>query len=247
MDALSWSLLSAAAGVAVVHTALGPDHYLPFVMIGRARRWRLARLLAVTSLCGLGHVGSSLVLGGLGIAAGMAIGGIEGLEALRGSLAGWALVAVGAAYALWGMRRALRQRRGIALHRHGGDVHVHAGGDHVHEHPHGHAHAHRQRHPRDTDANADVTFWALFLVFVLGPCEPLIPLFVVPASEGRWALAGLVGGVFGVATIATMLAVTGALYAGASRLPLGPLERWSHALAGSVVAASGAAILFLGL
>jgi hypothetical protein len=40
----------------------------------------------------------------------------------------------------------------------------------------------------------------------------------------------------------TVLALTGA-----RQLRVGPLERWSHTLAGSVIAASGLAILFLGL
>ena len=38
-----------------------------------------------------------------------------------------------------------------------------------------------------------------------------------------------------------------AALAGSRQLRFGPLERWSHALAGTVVAASGLAILFLGL
>lgn len=238
MDTLSWNLLLAAIGIAVVHTALGPDHYLPFVMIGRARRWSMARMLAITALCGLGHVGSSLLLGGLGIAVGVALAGVEGLEAMRGGIAGWALVAAGTAYGLWGVRRALRHRHGLELHSHGDAVHVHHHGPPLH---HDHHHDHHEA------TGPDVTFWALFLVFVLGPCEPLLPLFVAPASEGRWGLAAAVGGAFGVATIATMLAVTAAMYAGVSRLPLGPLERWSHALAGGVVAGSGAGILWLGL
>ena len=100
MDALSWELLIAAVTLAVLHTALGPDHYLPFVMIGRARKWSMARILFVTLLCGIGHVGSSIVLGSVGIGVGMAIGSVEALELLRGSASGWALVALGAAYGL---------------------------------------------------------------------------------------------------------------------------------------------------
>ena len=42
------------------------------------------------------------------------------------------------------------------------------------------------------------------------------------------------------------VSLTAAALTGAKQLRLGPLERWSHALAGSVVAASGLAILFLG-
>jgi ABC-type nickel/cobalt efflux system permease component RcnA len=231
-----WTLPLAALTVAVTHTAIGPDHYLPFVMIGRARRWSMARTLFVTAICGLGHVGSSLLLGGLGIAIGMALG----FENLRGDWAAWGLVAIGVAYALWGVRRARRHRHGLEPHSHGGHVHIHHGGEgHHHHHEHGHAHTPATKGP-------NVTFWALFLVFVLGPCEPLIPLMAVAGTEGGWPLILTISLAFTVATVATMMAITGVMYAGVSRLPLGPLERWSHAMAGSVVALSGVGIL-LGL
>jgi len=240
VNVLEWSLLTAAAGVALVHTVLGPDHYLPFVMLARARGWSNARTLAITSACGVGHVASSVVLGGLGVLAGLAVGRIEGLEGGRGGLAAWALVAFGFAYALWGARHALRSAKGIEPHHHHGHVHLHAHGDHAHHHPdEGAAGALERR--------AATTFWALFVIFVLGPCEPLIPLFVVPASRGSWGLAAVTAAVFGVVTVVTMVAVTAGALAGVRMLPLGPLERWSHTLAGAVIAASGLAILFLGL
>ena len=244
MDVLSWNLLLAAIGIAVVHTALGPDHYLPFVMIGRARRWSLARTLGITALCGLGHVASSLLLGAVGIAAGMAIAGVENVEGIRGDAAAWALLAGGCAYALWGLRRALRNRGGLEPHEHGGHVHVHQGGQRQHQHGPSESESAEHEAP---ESGPNVTFWALFLVFVLGPCEPLIPLFVAPVSRGRWDVALITGLAFAVATIGTMLGLTAALHAGVARLPFGPLERWSHAMAGSVIALSGAGILFLGL
>jgi nickel/cobalt exporter len=82
---------------------------------------------------------------------------------------------------------------------------------------------------------------------VLGPCEPLIPLFVLPASRGQWGLTAGAALVFGIITIATMVALTALAVLGAQHLRLGPLERWSHTLAGVVVAASGLAVIFLGL
>ena len=109
----SWSLLGAAFGVGVVHTLLGPDHYLPFIMLAKARGWSRLQTVLVTSACGLGHVASSVILGGLGIVFGLAVGRIDDLESGRGPLAAWALVAFGLAYALWGLRHALRKRKGI--------------------------------------------------------------------------------------------------------------------------------------
>lgn len=240
MDGLSFGMLLAATGVAFVHTALGPDHYLPFVMLAKARGWTLRRTLWITAVCGVGHVLSSLLLGGIGIAAGVALGAIESVEAQRGEVAAWALLGIGLAYALWGLRQGLRTRRGVALHDHAGDLHLHPGGGHAHTHApghHGHAHAVRRT----------TTFWALFLVFVLGPCEPLIPLFMVPASQMRWGAAIATGVVFALVTIGTMLAITAGALLGVARLPLDSLQRWMHALAGAVIAGSAAAMLFLGL
>ena len=234
MDGFSWSLLVAAAGVALVHTALGPDHYLPFVMLARARRWSARRTAAVTALCGLGHVASSVLLGGVGVLLGVGVARLERADATRGSLAAWALVALGLAYGVWGLRKALRHSSGIEPHAHDGEVHLHVRGDRPHHH--GHA-ADKSR----------AGFWTLFAIFVLGPCEPLIPLFILPASRGRWGLAALSAFVFGVTTIGVMVSLTLLQHAGLSRIRLGALEKWSHALAGLVIATSGLTILFLGL
>ena len=233
MTGFSLSVLAAAAGVAFLHTLLGPDHYLPFIVLARARSWTKTRTLVVTAICGFGHVASSVILGGLGVVFGVAMARIEGVEGGRGDLAAWVLVAFGLAYAAWGLRHALRRNKGIKTHDHHGHIHLHTHGDTDHSHQHG--------------MGSKLTFWALFLIFVLGPCEPLIPLFVLPASRGDWGLAAATAVVFTIVTLTTMIGLTAAALAGAKQIRLGPLERWSHTLAGTVVAASGLAILFLGL
>ena len=233
MDAFSIDLLAAAAAIALTHTVLGPDHTLPFVMLSRARHWSRRRSLVVTFVCGVGHVGSSVLLGVLGLALGYGVAHISAVEATRGNVAAWALVALGIAYAVWGLRHAVRTRAGIVPHQHHGHLHLHTHGDDAHQHDH----VDRSR----------TTFWALFTVFVLGPCEPLIPLFVLPASRGRWGTAAATAVVFSVVTIATMVTLVSLALAGVRRLPLEALERWSHALAGGVIAGSGLVVIFLGL
>jgi len=234
MTGLSWSLILAAVGLGFIHTVLGPDHYLPFVMLARARHWSLTRTLLITTACGVGHVASSVVLGGVGLALGVAVGRLEAWETGRGDLAAWALVAFGTAYAVWGVRHALRSARGLEPHQHRGHVHLHSAGHQPHEHEAG-------------GAASATTFWTLFLVFVLGPCEPLIPLFLLPASRGSWGMAAVVAVVFGVVTVLTMVGLTTLAVTGVRHLPLGPLERWSHAMAGVLVAACGLSVIFLGL
>ena len=52
--------------VAFFHAAI-PTHWLPFVLVARARGWNRAKTLLVTVFAGLGHVALTTVLG-LGLA-----------------------------------------------------------------------------------------------------------------------------------------------------------------------------------
>jgi nickel/cobalt transporter (NicO) family protein len=244
IDGLSWSLLLAAAGIALTHTLLGPDHYVPFLRLAHARGWSRARAVAVSVLCGTGHVLSSIGLGVLGLLLGFAVGRLEGVERGRGDLAAWALVAFGAAYALWGARRSIRRSRGLTVHRHGGQVHLHMSAGAPHEH--GSAAGTGPREGREPGSSS-TGFWTLFIIFVLGPCEPLIPLFMLPASRGRWALAGVTAALYGLLTVSFMAALTWAGVSGLRRLRLGSLERWADTLAGAAIAGSGLLVVALGL
>lgn len=58
-----WFMILTAGSLGFLHTLMGPDHYLPFVMMARAQDWSRKKTAWVTFLCGLGHVGSSLVIG----------------------------------------------------------------------------------------------------------------------------------------------------------------------------------------
>ena len=102
--------------------------------------------------------------------------------------------------------------------------------------------------PAGAFAGADrVTPWALFIVFVLGPCEPLIPLMVVPGMARDWLAVAAVVGVFGLLTVGAMLLAVVAAWRGIALLGAGRVGRHADVAAGLVVAASGAAVLFLGL
>lgn len=229
-------LCGTAATLGVAHTAVGPDHYLPFIMMSRARQWTLGRTLWITFLCGLGHVLSSVVLGLVGVGLGIAVLKLETFEGMRGSVAAWMLIGFGFAYFLWGVRRAIRGRE----HSH---VHVHADGT-MHDHTHGHEDEHAHVHEKK---GRELTPWVLFVVFVLGPCEVLIPLLMYPAAERSVGGLLLVTGVFGFATVGTMLLIVALLAWGASFARLGSFERYTHALAGGVICLSGLAIQVLGL
>jgi ABC-type nickel/cobalt efflux system permease component RcnA len=239
-------LAGTAAGVGVVHTLLGPDHYLPFVVLGRARGWSTRRTAGVTLTCGLAHVASALLLGLGGIALGVAVSRMTHLEELRGSLTAWLLISVGLVYGAWGLRRALRGERHVHVEPEP-IAHAHP---HDHHHPHGHAphhgHPHSHGEPEQPREWRSLTPWVLFVVFVLGPCEPLIPLVMVPAAAGSVAGVVVVSVVFSLATLVAMLAAVTVGRHGLDLLPLGRLERYTHAFAGAAIFVSGVGIRLLG-
>ena len=88
--------------------------------------------------------------------------------------------------------------------------------------------------------------WTLFLVFVFGPCEPLIPLMMAPAMRHDAGAVLLVVGAFGAVTIGLMLALVAVGHAGLRLSALAVAERHSHVLVGGVLAATGLAMRFLG-
>jgi nickel/cobalt exporter len=229
-------LCGTAATLGFIHTLLGPDHYLPFVVMKRARKWSMAKTAWITFACGLGHVLSSVVLGLIGIAFGIAVMKLEAFEAFRGNLAAWGLIGFGFAYAGWGLHRGLRNSSHTHLHLRGQGAPVHS---HTHDGTHFHTH--------ETAPKANITPWILFTIFVLGPCEPLIPLLMYPAARHSLFGTVLVAAVFSVVTISTMMGIVIAASWGIGFARFGMLERWTHALAGAAICLSGLAIQLLGL
>lgn len=241
-------IIATALTLGLVHTAIGPDHYLPFVVLGRSEGWSLKRTLLLTFICGLAHVLSSIVVGGLGIGLGWSLSSMEGFEGIRGSVASYTLMGFGGLYMIYGLVR--------AKHGHS-HIHVHKDGT-KHAHPHRHERANLKHDsgkahsdlPHDQNPHVRThqrTFWALFIVFVLGPCEPLIPLLMVPASSHSLTGVMAVSLVFSAATIGMMMLIVTFGYLGVNRLPLGKLERYTHALSGGAILVSGVVIQLFGL
>ncbi len=230
-------LIGAAASIGFFHTLLGPDHYLPFIAMSRARKWSRGKTTLVTVLCGIGHVLSSVFIGFIGIALGIAVSKLEAFESFRGNVATWALISFGLVYFVWGMRKALRSKP----HKHS---HSHSNGtDHLHTHAHTDEHVHVHEKP----GMKSITPWVLFLIFVLGPCEPLIPILMYPAAKSSIIAIILVTGTFGATTILTMLGVVLISSFGINIIPSVKFERYTHAIAGAIVCLSGLSILLLGL
>jgi nickel/cobalt transporter (NicO) family protein len=230
-------LLLTAISLAFFHTLAGPDHYLPFIVISKAKKWSLAKTGWFTVLCGLGHVGSSVIIGLTGIAFGMAVSKLVWIESWRGSIISWIFTALGMMYLVWAIYRLMRNKTHTHFHFH------RDGGGHFHEHRHHEEHL----HIHEKEGGASLTPWFLFTVFVFGPCEPLIPVVMYPAAKNDFRELVIVTAAFSLVTVFTMLGIVLLTSYGLKFMPVRSMERYRHVIAGGTIFACGLGMILLGL
>jgi len=231
-----------AASIGFFHTLTGPDHYLPFIVMAKARKWTASKTIWITVLCGIGHVGSSVVIGLIGIATGIAVARLEFIEGYRGGIAAWIFILFGLVYFIWGLYKAYKNKP----HKH---FHIHEDNE-IYLHKHSHEHLHEgetHKHTHKAEKKINITPWILFTVFVFGPCEPLIPILMYPAAQESISGMLIVTAVFTFFTIATMLSIVLISLFGFNFIPMHKMERYMHAIAGCTILLCGLAIEFLGL
>lgn len=215
-----YALWSAALLTAVIHTITGPDHYLPFIAIAKSRGFTLSKTLFWTFICGLGHIGSALLiaLGFVYLSHRLTDTQFAWLEDNRSNLAAYTLIGLGGAYLLWALRHRYLHQAGKA-HHHGHMLH--GGQDFV---------------------SGNITVWVMFIIFVLGPCEALLPVLTASSVMGFFAVMSSTL-IFALATIGTMLFAVSCGYFGLKILRCEKLETYAHELAGGTIMACGIAIL----
>jgi nickel/cobalt exporter len=214
-DGIFWALAGTAAVVGGLHS-LAPDHWVPFMAVGRARDWTAARTAQVTFLCGFAHVTVSVLLGLLALRLGQGV--LEAFGARLESVAGILLIGFGLAYGLWGLRKALAGR----LHGH-----THSHFDHVHD-------------------PSQATVAGLVLLFSIDPCVRLIPIILAAAPLGWPRLLALIAiyevATIGTMVGLVLVARSGAFRA----LQAPWLDRYGDALAGGLIVVTGLAVAALG-
>jgi sulfite exporter TauE/SafE len=237
MEDSSLLLILTAASIGFIHTLTGPDHYIPFIAMSKAGNWSKSKTIWITTIAGIGHVLSSVLLGLIGIALGIAVTSLEIIESFRGELAGWLLITFGLLYFAWGIRYLYKNKKHSHTHLHeDGTFHTHS-----HNHSEDHAHVHESKKLNS------ITPWVIFTIFLFGPCEPLIPLLMFPAISHNVLTLVLVSLTFAVATIGTMLAVVTTSLYGLKIFSFNRAVKYSHAIAGGLILLCGVSIKFLGL
>ena len=223
-------LMLAAITISFLHTVTGPDHYLPFIALSKSRGWSFTKTIFWTIVCGCGHIWSSVLLGLGGAALGWSFSKMGWLESVRGGLAAWTLLGFGLLYGVWGLIKAGQNRR----HKH---FDIDEGSIYVFEHRHGDMIMPKERHK--------VTPWVMFIIFLLGPCEPMIPLLYFPAAKNSFPAMLLLILVYTIFTLATMVVMVALGYYGMSFLKTNKLERYVHALGGAAIFICGLGMVFM--
>ena len=224
-------LLGTSITLALFHTLIGVDHYVPFIALSKSNNWTIRKTIYIVLICGVGHVLGSVFLGFIGIMLSAGVTSLVDIEDIRGVVATYVLIGFGLIYTLYGIRCAVKNK----THTHIG----HDGQTIVHSHSHN-----SEEHEHKTKKTGNV-FWGLFIFFVLGPCEPLIPLLMYPAATMNIFTLVLVTVSFSVFTIGTMLIMTLLGIKGFQLLKAEKLERYAHALAGSAILVCGISVLLL--
>ena len=173
-----WSLIGGGFVAAFLHAAL-PTHWLPFVLVGRAQKWSLARLLAAVATAGVAHICTTAVVGGAIIVAGVALDQL--IAGLLPHLSAVLLFAFGGFYLV----KAIVRRPAPVV----------AGGATL--------------ELAEPTVSHRAAFWGLVAMLAISPGEVLLPIYMSSAQEGIGALALLsvafaLGTVLGMGVFTTL-------------------------------------------
>lgn len=223
--------LFAASAAAALH-ALIPDHWLPFVLLGRARDWTVRKTLSLALAGGLIHVIFAVGLGFLAwwLGAGCAEAVAVRLGQTMEILSALALTAFGLVYGGYSWYRERRHHPPTGSEDEGKGI------ESAHHH-HGHI--------LENWFSGDLSGLSLVVVIGVSPCAVAFPILIASAASLGFRGVLLVAGAFGLTTLATTLAVTLFGLYGSRRVDVPFLSRYGDLVSGLLIAVVGAAILVL--
>ena len=233
------ALLAAAAGVGFGHAVL-PDHWVPLAVLGRTRRYPLARVARLSGLAGVAHVLVSIVLGAVIIVVGLQFR--SSIESAEDTIVGCILIATGVAFVI------------VELTGHG----------HHHEHDHHHHHDPASDHDHEADhgghGNDDLGgrgpelgggrgqgirgLAAVMVPFgaAASPDLTILPVFLAAATVGAATAVGTLA-IFAAVTIGTIVGLTLAAARGSYEIHAEWLERWGNVFTALVLIVIGVLVL----
>lgn len=226
-----YALVATAVGTALFHTLI-PDHWLPFVLIGRSRGWTVGRTALISGFSAIVHTVLSFLLGAAAVLIGQA--SAETLGHALEHASHLLLIVFGVVYAIWSWRK--------GGHFHPGGVHAHGAepdrgchgdeGDTDPEHLHYHADVNLIR------GHTGPQGWWLAFIIGANPCLLLMPLIVKTAPQGAGPVF-LVTLAYAVPTILLMVGLSALGVSGIMKIRPPGAARHMEAASGLLVAILG--------
>jgi len=234
-----WVFTGLAFTMAVLHS-LNPDHWLPFVMMGRSRNWSYQRTLALAGLAGIAHVCTSIIIALIGVALGASLA--ERFTTIVEYITGSLLIVFGFGFAYLSWRRKGHHHHGIPLISRllGRSTEEAEKYVHIHEHVAGD----KQKHDKNENPNNEKIGYGLVAIIGLTPCVALLPILFAVTPLGLSSILAIMA-VFLIVTIATILLLTGMALKGLKLVRLEFFEKHGEIITGLVIALIG--ILVVGL
>jgi len=235
-EATGYVLVSTAALTALLHTLI-PDHWLPFVLMGRAQGWTPGTVALISGLSAVVHTGLSLSLGlvaiGIGVGAAEVVG--ETLESVGAAM----LVVFGVAYAVWAWRKGGHFHPGGArLHDPGSDGCRGDEGDSNPEHLHYHADEDLIRRRAGRGA------FTLAMIVGVNPCVLVLPVILAAGARGM-AEFWIVALAYGIPTIVLLVGLSVLGVSGPFRIRVPGAARFAEMASGLLIALLGVVFWFL--
>jgi nickel/cobalt transporter (NicO) family protein len=228
------ALLAAAAGVGFGHAIL-PDHWVPLAVLGRVRRYPMARIARLSGLAGVAHVLVSIVLGGVIIAIGLQFRSV--IQNAQDTIIGCILIATGIGFAVLeltghGHHHAHEHNRPHDSAHHDDDI------DQRGEHDRGLTHEHHQaRRGLGGLAAVMVPFGA-----AASPDLTILPVFLAATTAGVATAVGSLM-IFATVTIGTIVGLTLAAARSGYQVRGEWLERWGNLFTAVVLLVIGLLVL----
>ena len=237
-DVTLYALMSTAVGTALFHTLI-PDHWLPFVLIGRAQGWTARHTAVVAGVSAMVHAVFSVLLGVAMLLFGEVVARSVG-ESLE-SMGHVLLIGFGLVYAFWAWRK--------GGHFHPGGARLHGSGKHEEcsgsEGPGNPEHLHYHADMALIRDRADTNPWWLAFIVGANPCLLLFPLLVNTADDGA-LYVGLVILAYIIPTVALMVGMSALGVATSMKFRLPGAARHMEAASGLLIALLGVGLWLVG-
>ena len=226
MSGTTPALFAAAAGVAVGHAIL-PDHWVPLAVLGRARRYPLAKVARLSVLAAIAHVLLSILLGGVIIAVGLQFRST--IQNAQDTIIGCLLIATGLGFAVFELT------------------------GHAHSHDDGHSHSHSHvdhdgaahDHTDDTHQRRGIHGLAAIMVPFGAAASPdltILPVFLAASTVGAATAIGSLT-IFAAVTIGTIVGLTLTAARGGYEIRGQWLDRWGNTVTAVTLVIIGTLVL----